>query len=115
MSNQEDNNQVGVSGAEDGAVGAIGGEAYARLDTAVEATLARVSSLQEELDQARSKVKEMEKLLRSFSAGDDDPARLNSRLQGLEEENKDLLERLRQGKEGVERLLARIRFLEEQG
>jgi hypothetical protein len=38
-----------------------------------------------------------------------------TRLEKLESENQDLLFRVEKGKEGVERLLARIRFLEEQG
>lgn len=90
-------------------------EAYARLERAVDSTLAKVSGLQQELDQAQSQVKEMRELLRKFSAGEEDPARMTARLQELEEENGELLGKLRQGKEGVERLLARIRFLEEQG
>jgi ATP/maltotriose-dependent transcriptional regulator MalT len=105
VSNQEDKDQTTT----------LGLEAYSRLETAVEGTLAKVSSLEGDLDQARSKVRETEELLRKFSAGEDDPASLNSRRLELEGENKDLLEKLRQGREGVERLLARIRFLEEQG
>jgi len=38
-----------------------------------------------------------------------------TRLKNLESENQELLDRLKMGKAGVERLLARIRFLEEQG
>jgi hypothetical protein len=37
-----------------------------------------------------------------------------SRLRALEEENADLRSRIDQGREGVERLLAKIRFLENQ-
>jgi predicted RNase H-like nuclease (RuvC/YqgF family) len=117
VSNREDNSQIGASGAF-GAKGAGGAKAaggFSRLESAVEATLARVTGLQGDLDQARAKVREMDELLRKFSQGEDDPARQNSRLQELERENKDLLEKLQLGKEGVERLLARIRFLEEQG
>jgi predicted nuclease with TOPRIM domain len=105
VSNKEDKNQFAAGGA----------EAFARLDSAVEATLARVSGLQEDLERVRNKGGEVEELLRKFSEGEDDPAALNARLKELEVENKDLHRKLRQGKEGVERLLARIRFLEEQG
>jgi chromosome segregation ATPase len=114
VSNREDYSQIGASGAF-GAKGAGGAGGFSRLESAVEATLARVTGLQGDLDQARAKVREMDELLRKFSQGEDDPARQNSRLQELERENKDLLEKLQLGKEGVERLLARIRFLEEQG
>ena len=40
---------------------------------------------------------------------------LRARLGQTQDENRELLDRLKIGKEGVERLLARIRFLEEQG
>jgi hypothetical protein len=89
-------------------------EAYARLEAAVDATLARVAGLQKDLEAARGQVREMRDLLRRFSAGEEDPAHLSARLQELEEENLELLGKLRKGKEGVDRLLARIRFLEEQ-
>ena len=36
-------------------------------------------------------------------------------LESLEEENADLRDRVTRGREGVKRLLARIRFMEEQG
>ena len=38
-----------------------------------------------------------------------------SRLKGLEQENADLRARLERGRDGVDRMLARIRFLENQG
>ena len=37
-----------------------------------------------------------------------------TRLDGLEEENQDLRGRLKRGRAGVDKLLAKIRFLEEQ-
>ena len=90
-------------------------EAYSNLETAVEATIARIEGLQADLQKAKSQASDMEGLLRKFTVGEEEPARLIARLQRLEEENKVLLERLQSGREGVERLLARIRFLEEQG
>jgi CHASE3 domain sensor protein len=57
----------------------------------------------------------MRELLRKFTEGEEDPARLMTRLRTLESGNQELLDRLQKGKGGVDRLLARIRFLEEQG
>ncbi len=43
-----------------------------------------------------------------------DAGDLLTRLKRLEDENFDLRERIERGREGVERLLARVRFLENQ-
>lgn len=90
-------------------------EAFDRLETAVEAALTRIETLQAELRTSREKSVEMDTLLRKFTGGEEDPSSLLSRLQQLEDENGVLTERLRKGRDGVQRLLARIRFLEEQG
>ncbi len=90
-------------------------EEFRRLEEAVEASLAKIGTLQDDLSRARGQVADMEGLLRKFTGGEEDPSRLLGRLRGLEEENRVLLHRLQKGKEGAERLLARIRFLEEQG
>jgi predicted nuclease with TOPRIM domain len=90
-------------------------EAFDRLEAAVEAALVRVETLRVELRASKEKATEMETLLRKFTGGEEDPASLLSRLQRLEDENGVLTERLRKGRDGVQRILARIRFLEEQG
>jgi predicted nuclease with TOPRIM domain len=90
-------------------------EAFDRLEAAVDAALARVERLQGELGAARAQAGEMKTLLQKFTGGEEDPAQFMSRLQRLEDENGVLTERLRKGREGVQKLLARIRFLEEQG
>jgi hypothetical protein len=105
VSKQEDSQQQGFSEV----------EAFDRLEAAVDAALARVERLQGELGAARAQAGEMQTLLRKFTGGEEDPAQLLSRLQRLEDENGVLTERLRKGREGVQKLLARIRFLEEQG
>jgi predicted nuclease with TOPRIM domain len=77
--------------------------------------VAQLKDLRHRLDQAQEEGQETKELLRKFTQGEEDPARLINRLKQLEAENEELLERLKRGKVGVERLLARIRFLEEQG
>lgn len=105
MSNQEGKKRAGGKA----------GDAYSRLEDAVDAALDRMAGLQADLDAARGQIKEMEELLRKFSEGEENPVHLTARLKEVEEMNETLMEKLQKGKEGVERLLARIRFLEEQG
>jgi predicted nuclease with TOPRIM domain len=59
-------------------------------------------------------VRELEKLLKRFTKGDADPAGLQERVSSLEAESTELRRRLSEGREGVDRLLSRLRFLEEQ-
>ena len=105
MSNPEDRNRT--SAADMGT--------FPRLEAAVEAMVGRVEGLRAELQVARSQASATNDLLRSFTAGEEDPSLLMTRLLSLEAENKLLLERLQEGRKGVERLLARIRFLEDRG
>ena len=86
-----------------------------QLDQAVESAAAQLKELRSRLRQAQDQSVEMKELLRQFTGGEEDPARLMTRLRELESENQELLDRMKMGNEGVERLLARIRFLEEQG
>lgn len=89
-------------------------EAFERLATAVAQALGRIESLEVELAEARQLSEGLRILLESFQAGEMDPARMKSRLDALDEENGEMRERLEAGRASVERLLARIRFLEEQ-
>jgi len=50
-----------------------------------------------------------------FTGDEAEAGRLLSRLKRLESENEDLRGRLDRGRAGVERMIARIRFLENQG
>ena len=84
------------------------------LATAVERALERVSQLQTQLRSAESRRDELEGLLAKMADGSANPAEMHTRLKSLEVENADLSRRLDDGREGVERLLAKIRFLEEQ-
>lgn len=89
-------------------------EAFSRLGTAVSQALGRIESLEVELAEARQLNEGLRILLESFQTGELDPAGMKSRLDELEEENGEMRERLDAGRASVERLLARIRFLEEQ-
>jgi predicted RNase H-like nuclease (RuvC/YqgF family) len=90
-------------------------QAFDDLEAMVARAARQLKELRGELREARAEGTETKELLRQFTDGEKDPASMLTRLEKLEAENKDLLFRVNKGKEGVERLLARIRFLEEQG
>jgi len=105
-----------VSNPEDRKPGEVSDlEAFRRLEAGVEAALNRIQGMKEQLRESHARARELEALLKRFTGGQEDPSALLGRLQRLEDENGVLAERLRKGRDGVQRLLARIRFLEEQG
>jgi predicted nuclease with TOPRIM domain len=58
---------------------------------------------------------ELSELVKRFTGDDAEAGLMLTRLKRLEDENADLRGRLDQGRAGVERMIARIRFLENQG
>lgn len=89
-------------------------QALSRLERAVGELLEDAERLEIRYSRSEARVQDVENLLRRFTKGEDDPARLLRRVAELEEENDLLKDRIREGRAGVERLLARIRFLEDQ-
>jgi predicted nuclease with TOPRIM domain len=65
-------------------------------------------------EEAEAKSEELEEIVRRFTGDEAEAGRLLTRLSDLEEENTDLHGRLKKGRSGVDRLLAKIRFLEAQ-
>jgi hypothetical protein len=84
------------------------------LDGAVSRALGELERLRRASDESQRRCGELETLLETFRVGDESPADMKARLVRLEAENRDLSERIGRGREAVERLLARIRFLEDQ-
>jgi len=91
-----------------------GREALARLDEVVGELLARTEARRSRLRQAEERARELEVLLRKFGQGEEDPSDLQDRVAALKRENQELRARVAKGRDAVQRLLARIRFLEEQ-
>lgn len=91
-----------------------GPPAMDELERAVEELLSRFGALTSRVRAAESRTAELEQLVHRFTGDPDDAERLLGRLQLLESENDDLRARLEEGRAGVERLLAKIRFLEDQ-
>ncbi len=88
--------------------------ALGRLEQAVEAAVTRMDDLEKRVQMADEKRRELESLLERFRIGDEDPATLSRRAARLGEENERLRQRIDEGRGAVERMLARIRFLQEQ-
>ena len=89
-------------------------EALDALEGAVARALERVAELELDRETALARSRELEGLLSAFSADGEAPDRMVARVKRLELENQDMRERMERGRESVERLLAKIRFLEEQ-
>jgi predicted nuclease with TOPRIM domain len=88
--------------------------AFKELEGLVTNALDRLSELRARAESAEGKNLELSELLRRFTQDEGEAGRFLTRLRSLEAENADLRGRLEKGREGVERLLAKIRFLEEQ-
>ena len=88
--------------------------AFQSLEVAVDRALDEIARLRRGLEAAEARQEQLSDLLRSFQEGTRDPVRMARRLDALEAENADLHDRVTRGREGVERLLSRIRFLEDQ-
>jgi len=87
-------------------------EAFDALEHAVAATLDRIQAMADRVAAAEARSLELGDVVKRFTGEPGEAGLILTRLKGLEDENQDLRERLDQGREGVERLLAKIRFLE---
>jgi len=99
----------------------VDGAALRRLESAVDKALKelagarrRVREAEEHNAQLMEHKAELEEVVHRFTSDEGDANLVLSRLRGLEEENADLKVRLAKGREGVERLLARVNFMERQ-
>jgi predicted RNase H-like nuclease (RuvC/YqgF family) len=88
-------------------------QAVKRLENAVNAALKQVESLQGDVVRMRTQGEALEGLLKGVTSGEEGPRELIEKIHIIEEENRGLRNRLDEGRAGVERLLARVRFLEE--
>jgi len=86
--------------------------AFEALERAVTEALAHLQAIEERAAAAEARSAELGEVVGRFTGDQADGGQLLTRLEKLEEENADLRRRLEQGREGVDRLLARIRFLE---
>lgn len=84
------------------------------LDKVVVRTIEELKSFRQRALEAERRSAELEALLKSFESGKETLGSMKQRLTRLEDENRDLRLRVGHGRETVERMLARIGFLEDQ-
>ena len=88
-------------------------QAVARLEKAVTAALDQVEQLRSDAVRMHTQGEALEGLLKGVTSGEEGPREMLDKLHILEEENRDLRSRLHEGRAGVDRILARVKFLEE--
>jgi predicted nuclease with TOPRIM domain len=89
-------------------------EVIGALEGAVGQALERLAVVTRRAEAAEKKSAELNELMKRFSGSPAEGGEILTRLKHLEDENAELRSRLQQGRAGVERLLAKIRFLENQ-
>lgn len=89
--------------------------AFEQLEGAISQLLERLEHATNRAQIAEARSSELGELVQKFTGDEEEAGRLMTRLKTLEEENTDLRGRLERGRAGVERMIARIRFLESQG
>ena len=89
-------------------------EAVAALESAVGQALERIAEMSRRVRDAEARGAELEEVVRRFTGDEGEAGRILSRLRHLEERNADLERRLGEGRAGIDRLLSKIRFLENQ-
>ena len=88
--------------------------ALRRLENVVGDILTRLTDAEGRAHTLETQNAELGEVVRRFTKDQGEAVFVLSRLRELETENKDLKVRLEKGREGVERLIARLRFLEGQ-
>lgn len=89
-------------------------DGFKALDKAVGRTLEELNVFRQRALDAGGRSAELEALLMSFESGEETLGSMKQRLARMEEENRDLRLRVAHGRETVERMLARIDFVEVQ-
>jgi predicted RNase H-like nuclease (RuvC/YqgF family) len=88
-------------------------EEWARLESALGRLLARHDEWRARAHAAERRIGELESALADVSSGGLDPVALSERAQTMERENRVLTKKLTQAGETVQRILARLQFLED--
>ncbi len=83
------------------------------LTEAVDKVVAALRASRERASEAEGMAERSDELLRQFVDGKQDPGALARRVADLEAENEELRGRIVEGRQGVDRILASIRFLED--
>ena len=90
-------------------------DAFTHLEGVVGETLKELAVMRKRARAAEKEAAELNDLMRRFTGNPKEAGEVLTKLKHLEDENDDLRSRMDEGRAGVERLLAKIRFLENQG
>ena len=87
-------------------------EGFVVLEEAVDHAIAQLSPLSERIGLIEAKNTELAKLVERFTGDELEADRIVTQVRELKAENTELRDRLVRGREGVDRLLTKIQFLE---
>ena len=87
--------------------------AFVELEKIVEAALRHLAEVTRRAEMAEDRNAEFEALIKRFAGDEGDAGQVLHRLAQLEEDNQDMRSRLEAGQVSVDKLLAKIRFVEE--
>ena len=88
--------------------------AFVGLEKIVEAALRHLAEVTRRAEIAEDRNAEFETLIKRFTGDESEAGQVLHRLAQLEEDNEDMCSQLEAGRDGVDKLIAKIRFLEEQ-
>ena len=88
-------------------------DAFSALEGAIGEALQQLAAMTERAQAAERKSAELNELMSRLTGNPEEAGEVLTRLKMLEEENAVLRSRLERGRDGVERLLKKIRFLED--
>ena len=87
-------------------------EGFVVLEEAVDQAIDQLSTMSERIGLIEAKNTELAKLVERFTGDEREADRIVTQVRELEAENTQLRDRLVRGREGVDRLLTKIQFLE---
>lgn len=87
--------------------------AFVELEKIVEAALRHLTEVTRRVEIAEDRNAEFETLIKRFAGDEGDAGQVLHRLAQLEEDNEDMRSRLEAGQVSVNKLIAKIRFVEE--
>ena len=88
--------------------------AFIELERIVDAALRHLGEVTRRAEMAEDRNAEFESLIKRFAGDEGDAGQVLHRLAELEEDNEDMRSRLEAGQVSVDKLIAKIRFIEEQ-
>ena len=88
--------------------------AFIELERIVDAALRHLGEVTRRAEMAEDRNAEFEALIKRFAGDEGDAGKVLHRLAELEEDNENMRSRLEAGQVSVDKLIAKIRFMEEQ-